>query len=433
MDSIIHKRLAALGVEIPEILLPRMETDFSKWAVIACDQFTQNRDYWERVKNAAADSPTCLNLIFPEVYLETAHEKNRKEEAKKQRIQDIRNSMRSYINNGVFSPSRRCCVYLERSTPRHPRRRGLVLALDLEQYDWNPQKRPLIRATEETIKDRLPPRMEIRRGAPLELPHIILLIDDEKDTLIPSLGELARKNTPLYETSLMMGSGSVSGWALDSEEAGILLADGLEALAERARNLYGGAAAGECPFLFAVGDGNHSLATAKAVWEEYKKDHAGEADLENHPARRALVEVENLYDPGIAFEPIHRIIFGIDGKEILDSLSGLTDIQCSGEMRNRIIRIKSAGPDIATAAIQPLLDRIVKEQSLSIDYIHGEDDILNLVSHPQRQAVGLILPPIQKDGLFKTVDQTGPLPRKSFSMGDAEEKRFYMECRKLFD
>jgi hypothetical protein len=300
--------------------------------------------------------------------------------------------------------------------------------LDLERYDWAPESRPLIRSTEGTLKERLPSRVEIRRGAALELPHILVLIDDEEDSLIPSLGETARKRQPLYETSLMMNSGSVTGWAVDTQESWALLADGLAALAARAEKRYGTLPNGS-PFLFAVGDGNHSLAAAKAVWDEYKKAHPSEA--ENHPGRWALVEVENLYDPGIDFEPIHRVLFGVEPPELLKALSVLRNIECRPEP-GRVIRIESSSPDIAAAELQPLLDNFVKEKACSIDYIHGEDTIIRLCSDPDRRAVGLILPPVKKEGLFKTVARTGPLPRKSFSMGEAEEKRFYLECRKLF-
>ena len=433
--SNIHTRLAALGASLPEILLPKSGVDLSKWAVIACDQFTQDRDYWERVKNTASDSPSCLNLIFPEIYLEDGGE-----EAREKKAEEIKASMKNYIEGEVFAPPRQCCIYLERSTPHNPKRRGLVFAVDLERYDWSPESRPLIRSTEGTVTERLPPRVKIRRGAPLELPHILLLIDDEKDTLIPSLGEIARRSPPLYETHLMMNSGAISGWALDSEDALTILADGLERLKNTANERYGcddkgsakdGAPRNE-PFLFAVGDGNHSLATAKAVWLEYKKNHAGEAGIENHPARWALVEVENIYDKGITFEPIHRVVFGAKPEELLHALSSLGDIKCQAEASGSVIRIESLSPEIATAGLQPLLDSFVKEKNLVIDYIHGEAEVLRLASDTARPAVGLILPPVRKDGFFKTVAQNGPLPRKSFSMGEAEEKRFYLECRRLF-
>jgi hypothetical protein len=229
----------------------------------------------------------------------------------------------------------------------------------------------------------------------------------------------------------MMNCGAVSGWAADTEDAWSLLANGLEALADKSGK--------ESPFLFAVGDGNHSLAAAKAVWEEFKKANAGDAALENHPARWALVEVENLYDPGISFQPIHRLVFGGSGGDVqpqvlLQALSSLPDLHCQADdtSNGRIIKIESRSPDIATVSLQPLLDRFVAENGLAIDYIHGEDETRRLASDPARPAVGLILPPVRKDGFFKTVAQNGPLPRKSFSMGEAEEKRFYLECRRLF-
>jgi len=428
----VHARLAALGVGVPEILLPRNGIDLSKWAIIACDQFTQDMNYWEQVKTTVAGAPSCVNLIFPEVYLEAVCHEAGGHGARAKRIGDIKASMDAYIKGEVFAPPRHCCVYLERSTSHNPQRRGLVLSVDLEQYNWAPESRPLIRSTEGTVTERLPSRIEIRRGAPLELPHILLLIDDEEDSLIPSLGEIARKRSPLYETPLMMNSGSVSGWALDTEEAWALLADGLEALAGKAAGRYGSLSPDEAPFLFAVGDGNHSLATAKAVWEEYKKNHAGEAGLSNHPSRWALVEVENIYDPGISFEPIHRVVFGVEPDELLDALSSLGDIRCRPDTPARVIRIESLLSGIATASLQPLLDSFIKEKGLAIDYIHGESEVLRLASDSSRQTVGLILPPVRKDGFFKTVAQNGPLPRKSFSMGEAEEKRFYLECRKLF-
>ena len=425
--SDIHSRLAALGTGIPEILLPQKGTDLSKWAVIACDQFTQDRAYWEQVKNITDGAPSCLNLIFPEIFLEDGGL-----EGKNKRIHDIRNTMSSYLNEGIFAPPRRCCVYVERSNSLNPKRQGLILVVDLDKYDWNPGFRPLIRSTEGTVPERLPPRVDIRRGAPLELPHILILIDDEEDRLIPLLGEMAQKQAPLYETPLMMNSGAVSGWALDTEEAWTVLAAGLEKLMEKAVRSYGAPAPGESPFLFAVGDGNHSLATAKAVWDEFKTKPGG-ADIENHPARWALVEVENIYDSGIRFEPIHRVIFGTESCDLLDVLAVQKEIICHRDNAyENIIKIESASSDIVTVYLEPLLDKFVRENDLSIDYIHGEEEVLRLTSESDRQAVGLILPPVKKDGLFKTVARSGPLPRKSFSMGESWEKRFYLECRRLF-
>jgi hypothetical protein len=389
---------------------------------VACDQFTQDRAYWEAVQAEAGTAPSTLNLIFPEAYLGNSPEA---------RIRDIRRSMRAYLDEGFFAPARRCCVYLERSTARCPRRRGLLLAVDLEQYDWAPASRLLIRSTEGTIEKRLLPRMEIRRGAPLEVSHILLLIDDDEDAFLPALGERAKKGAPLYETPLMMNSGAISGWALDTEGDWALVAEGLEKLARKAQARYG--AGDPAPFLYAAGDGNHSLASAKAVWEEYKKAHGNEPGIMDHAARWALVELENLYDPGISFEPIHRVIFGAAEDAVLRALSAVPDMICKTQTgAPGLITIETSSTAIAAAGLQPPLDDFAGASGASIDYIHGEAELVRLAADPARPAVGLLLPPIHKAGLFKTVAATGPLPQKSFSMGLAEEKRFYLECRKLF-
>jgi hypothetical protein len=451
MDT-VEERLAALGAAIPDILLPGPGVDLSKWATIACDQFTQDRSYWEEAAKTAGASPSTLNLIFPELYLEDG----RREE----RVRSIHRCMAAYLEDGTLSEPARGCVYVERASPAHERRRGLVMAIDLERYDWQSEARPLIRSTEGTVPERLPPRMDIRRSAPLETPHILLLIDDEADYLIPALGERAKKEKSLYHTPLMLGSGEISGWALDNETDWQVLAEGLEELARRSATRYGplGGSVREKPFLFAVGDGNHSLATAKAVWDEYKLAHLGKGGLDRHPARFALVEVENIYDPGIAFEPIHRVIFGASLEEVravlselpgfssgavadAAELSRLTASPAAGNRygligEGRHILVESSATGIATEPLQPLLDRFIGAPGAkaSIDYIHGNDELFRVASGAagEKPAVGMLLPPVKKPGLFQTVARSGPLPRKSFSMGEAKEKRFYLECRKLF-
>jgi len=430
-----------LGIEIPEILLPQ-GGNLQQWAVIACDQFTQDRAYWEKAKEAAAGQPSTLDLILPEVFLN--------DDDHAARIDNIHRAMRHYLADGVFAAPRRGLVYLERDTPFNRGRRGLVAAVDLERYDWSPQARPLIRSTEGTVADRLPPRMEIRRNAPLETPHILLLIDDEEDALLRGLGERARKNAPAYQGGLMMNSGSISGWLLNTPDAWAFFTDGLEKLTRRSLTRYGD---GGQPFLFAVGDGNHSLASAKGIWEEYKAQNTvSGGSLPVHPCRYALVEIENIYDPAIQFEPIHRVVFGLDFDKALKLLSALPDFS-SREIagREELVRLtaesvkgnrfglisgsryallSTSASGIATASLQPLLDQALhRDSALSIDYIHGEDELFRLAGGA---AVGILLPPVQKDGFFATVARSGPLPRKSFSMGEAEEKRFYIECRKLF-
>jgi hypothetical protein len=439
----LEERLAALGTAIPEITLPGRGVDLQKWAVIACDQFTQDRAYWEGVRKTAGAAPSALNMIFPEVYLEEA--------GRKDRVQAIHRTMASYLGEGLLVPVQPGGMYVERSTPYRRRRRGLILAVDLEQYDWKPGSQTLIRTTEETVPERILPRMEIRRSAPLEIPHILLLIDDEADYLIPALGERAKKGAPLYRTPLMLGAGEISGWALNTETDWAVLTEGLEGLAARSETRYGGGK----PFLYAVGDGNHSLATAKAVWEEYKKAHAGRA--ERHPGRYALVELENIYDPGIAFEPIHRVIFGAALEEVravLSELPGFTShtVESAEELSRlvtdttagnrygligggRYILVETGTAGIATGELQPLLDRFTSAGAgnggLGIDYIHGKEELFRIAAGGEKPVVGLLLPPVEKAGLFRTIARSGPLPRKSFSMGEAVEKRFYLECRRL--
>jgi len=442
----IQNRLEKSGIAIPEILLPRAE--LKQWAVIACDQFTQDRAYWKKAAEIAAGSPSSLDLIFPEAFLD--------EENRALRVEGIHSSMRNYLDSGVFAAPRRGFVYLERDTPFNRGRKGLVAAVDLERYSWSPTARPLIRSTEGTVADRLPPRMAIRRNAPVETPHILLLIDDETNSLLQGLGERAKKSDPVYKGELMLDSGSISGWFLDSEDDFAFLADRLEELARRALTRYeipnAQPASDTQPFLFAVGDGNHSLASAKEIWEEYKKVNS----VNNHPCRYALVEIENIYDPAIQFEPIHRVVFGLGFEaalNILSTLPGFTSRIIKGDeelvrltrepvkgnrfgliSQNCYALVETGAGGLSTACLQPLLDKAVSASkgALIIDYIHGEDELFRLSHNSEKSAAGILLPPVQKAGFFETVAKNGPLPRKSFSMGEACEKRFYIECRKLF-
>nr|AGS52859.1 uncharacterized conserved protein UCP033563 [uncultured bacterium contig00011] len=436
------QKFAPLGIEIPSILLPKNahSTDMKKWPVIACDQYTQDREYWEKAKKTSAGSPSTLNLIFPEVFLADADAE--------ERIKNIHSAMEHYLKEGIFDEPKQGFIYMERDTPYFKKRRGLIAAIDLEQYEWKPQARPLIRCTEGTVPERLPPRMNIRRGAPLELPHVLLLIDDEKDSLLPALAQRVKNTPPVYNTPLMMDSGNISGWFVNAENDLSFIAEKLEELHNRSVSRY---TEGQ-PFLFAVGDGNHSLAAAKGIWEEYKAAHPGEAAP---PCRYALAEIENIYDPAIQFEPIHRVVFGAGFEEITSILSQLPDFSCrpvkdADELitlckkpsaancfgiisQGRYALIETSASGISTACLQPLLDRALEkspEKYTEIDYIHDDDEVLRLAAG-NRQSAGILLPPVQKSGLFETVARTGPLPRKSFSMGHSCEKRFYLECRSL--
>ena len=297
--------------------------------------------------------------------------------------------------------------------------------------------------------------MDIRRGAPLELPHVLLLIDDDTDSLLSALGEKLKNTAPAYSTPLIMDSGNVNGWFLGAEDDMAFISEKLDELYRRSAGRYCAPGENGQPFLFAVGDGNHSLAAAKGIWEEYKAAHVGDA-LSDPPCRYALVEIENIYDPAIQFEPIHRLVFDIGFDETISLLSSLPGFFCrpidnlpelaeavaacqDGENRfgvvsqGRYALVQTSAGGIATACLQPLLDGYAGDSPQLIDYIHDEEELFRLAEGEGRKAAGILLPPVQKSGLFQTVGRLGPLPRKSFSMGHSCEKRFYLEARALFD
>lgn len=437
------KTFEEMGVKIPEILLPK-NLDVKTWSVVACDQYTQDREYWKNVENAAKGKPSTLNIILPEVYLNDSD--------KPQRIENIRKTMNDYLENGVFSEGEKELVYIERKTAYGRVRHGLICAIDLETYEWKPFSKALIRATEATIVERIPPRMEIRKGAPLELPHIMLLVNDPEHALVEGAGSRVTKNMPLYSGELMCNSGSISGWAIKDSSDLEYVRSTLQSIAEKNTATDGST------FLFAVGDGNHSLATAKAVWDEYKKEHPELSDSKKSAecnVRYALVEIVNIYDTGLTFEPIHRVIFNIDSEELIKSLANtfdgtVTNVQTAKELEDAVhsstadfgFAYKKDGKqmytllstkitDLAVSQLQPALDSYLKDKTHSeIDYIHGSQEVFRLGE--MDNATGILLPPVAKDSFFATINGRGPLPRKSFSMGEADEKRFYLECRKLF-
>ena len=434
------KKLEDLGLRIPEILLPK-NIDLSTWSVIACDQYTQDKDYWKNVEEKAGNKPSTLNLILPEVYLGSPD--------KADRIKKIRQSMKEYLDTGVFADAKKCFIYLERKTAFGRTRKGLVAQIDLETYEWKPFSKANIRATEATIEERIPPRMEIRKGAPLELPHIMLLVND-KDDLLVGANKPTDGRAPIYDGDLMANGGHITGWALESKAEIEGVEKALNLIAEKNASPDGST------FLFAVGDGNHSLATAKAVWDEYKKEHPEDKDS---PVRYALIEIVNIYDTGLTFEPIHRVIFNIDNEALIKKLAeklngnikalddadkvikavkdswanfGFFYLDSEGKQKNVLLETKIK--ELAVARLQPEIDAFLKElqdqSKAEIDYIHGTDEVLKLGS--KENSLGILLPPIAKDSFFETINGRGPLPRKSFSMGEADEKRFYLECRRLF-
>lgn len=445
------------GVNVPEILLPE-NIDLSSWSVIACDQFTQDYDYWKNAEKAAGGKVSTLNLILPEVYLNDKSDKGLADQ--KARKEKIRETMDKYISEGVFNPAEKEFIYIERTTEYGRTRKGLVAAIDLETYEWKPGNTALIRATEQTVPSRIPPRMEIRRGAKIESPHIMLLCNDKTDALVGGTGEFAKKEgSPVYDGKLMLNSGSIKGWAVKSEAALEKVYAALENLAAASKEKDGST------FLFAVGDGNHSLATAKAVWDEHKekllKEGATEEQLKNHPVRFALVEIVNIYDQALTFEPIHRVVFNADSEKLVayfqkklgGDLKTVSDAKvlekevastvneegarfgfiCENGKKCLLLQTKIT--DLAISRLQPELDAFVKEnnsekEEIEIDYIHGAGDVAALSE--KNNTFGLLLPPIAKESFFNTIGNLGCLPRKSFSMGEASEKRFYVECRRLF-
>jgi hypothetical protein len=434
-----------IGIQMPQVYLPKKGTDLTKWAVIACDQFTSQPEYWQQVEKLVGNSPSTLNLIFPEVYLEKPGEVERI-----QGIQGIQAAMRDYLEKGILQPHEGL-IYVER-TVNGKTRKGILLCLDLERYDYTKGAASLIRATEGTIVERLPPRMKIRQGAALELPHILVLIDDPGRTVIEPLMEARHKLEKLYDFDLMLGSGHLVGYAISEPLEEKIIA----ALRELARPETFAAKYGigkdEPVLLFAMGDGNHSLATAKAVWEKMK----AQAGMD-HPARYALVEVENVHDEGLTFEPIHRLLFGLkrDLFAALKSHFGVdftyAPVASAEEMVRRVdeakfppqvigligggrefgvVEIANPSSNLPVGTLQAFLDPFLKEGAAEkIDYVHGRDVVCTLGAQPGN--AGFYVPGMDKSDLFKTVILDGVLPRKTFSMGEAHEKRFYMEARKI--
>lgn len=404
---------------VPRVLLPRKDIDMQKWAVVACDQFTSEPKYWEELKEFTEGVPSALNVIFPEVYLG----KNDAET-----IKNINKNMKEYLDSGVWQDIGECFILVERSTPFTERRLGLVAAVDLEDYSFVREDKALIRATEGTVVSRIPPRVKIRENAPVELPHIMLLIDDRKKEVIEEIYANRDKLEKVYDFDLNMKGGHLRGWKITDTKNVIDKLNGLikpEAIKER----YG-----ECDevMLYAVGDGNHSLATAKACWNNIKKD-LSEEEKENHPARFAMVEIENLHDDGLAFEPIHRAVFNVG----MDFLNGLFDV-CGGEYYCKVITDVGEQPlqlpsnaAVAVKTVQDYIDEyIVKHPEVTVDYVHGEDSLKSVVNESEN-CVGITLPPLNKNDLFDYVLKVGAFPRKTFSMGEAVEKRYYVEARKI--
>ena len=403
------------ALKTPEILLPDPSVDLTRWAVVACDQFTSQPEYWARVKAFVGDAPSTLNIVYPEAWLNQGDG----------RIAAINAAMADYRIN-VLTRRVQGCVLVER-TIAAGKRLGLIAAIDLEKYDFAKGSNSLVRATEGTILERIPPRVHIREHAPLETPHVMVLVDDPERTLIEPVYARRDGLEKLYDFELMEGGGHIRGWLAD--ERGI--EDALAALHTKSGGL-----------LYAVGDGNHSLATAKTCWENVKKT-LSPAEIETHPARWALVELNNLYDPALVFEPIHRALFGVTAGAFREALSAWLEergMALEAAAPEKAMFTLAGDPDEGYAmrgltnplplyTLQMFLDEWLKTvRGASIDYIHGSDAVREL---SRRGAVGLLLPAMDKRVLFESVRRGGALPRKTFSMGEACEKRYYLECRRI--
>lgn len=431
----------SLGVLVPRVLLPKKGTNYYKWAVVACDQYTSQPDYWEEAKRIAGKAPSTLELILPEAYLEKPGEA--------ERIRAIKANMRAYLDEGVLEEAEQGFVLVTRTVAGNTRT-GLVMALDLDAYDYQKGSETLIRATEGTIVSRIPPRLKIRDGAPIELPHILVLIDDPERTVIEPLAQKKAKLQKLYDTDLMLEGGHITGHLVSQEDDVLAVLAALNRLkdAEKFREKYGDHA----PLLFAMGDGNHSFATAKAYWESIKAK-LPESEWADHPARYALVEVENVHDEGIVFEPIHRVLFGVSGNRAIETLRKYF-LEQNGCARVELGRMPSAQggethvlpfltgdvegafvvscpkTQLAVGTLQAAIDALLKDvPGTVVDYIHGAEVVKELAH--KGGAIGFLLPAMKKSELFPTVVYDGALPRKTFSMGEANEKRYYMECRRI--
>ena len=408
------------------ILLPK-NTDMTKWSVVACDQYTSEPEYWNSVREIVGSNPSTLNLTLPEIYLE--------ESDVEQRIKMINQNMEELVNMDFFNEYSDSMIYLERTQEDGKVREGLMGIVDLEDYSYEKGSQTLIRATEKTVIERIPPRVKVRENALLELPHIMILIDDEKKNIIESLKNKVTESDIVYDFDLMKNGGHIKGYLLNNETMDEV-DERLKCLADKDyfENKYGVKDKGI--LLFAMGDGNHSLATAKACYENLKKE-IGEKALSSK-SRYALVELVNLHSDALEFEAINRVIFNTDKDKLLNSLKEYYTINKEGNGQEfRVVTdsideawyIENPKSNIAVGSIQMFLDDYLKDNVGKIDYIHGEDVTKSLASKDNN--VGFIFDAMAKEDLFKTVILDGALPRKTFSMGHANDKRYYLEARKI--
>ena len=413
--------------KLADILLPDFsKVDPYKWAVIACDQFTSEPEYWDKVKEIVKDSPSTLKITLPEVYLDKSSEL----------IPTINKTMEDYLSS-ILNPIKDSAIYVERTQSDGNIRKGIVMAVDLETYDYHKGATSLIRATEATVEERIPPRVAIRRNAYIELPHVMLLIDDPDKTVIEPL-ETNCNGEVVYDTDLMLGGGHIKGKTLSEENfKNVSLALDNLITPNEIEKRYGNK--NLTPLMFAVGDGNHSLATAKASYEEIKAK-IGDKEAETHPSRFALVEIVNIHDTSLKFEPIYRVMFNVNAVDVLEklndyasNLNGNADsqkVEYYYGNKTGVIEIEKPNFQLTVATLQNFIDDYIsKNPKVVVDYIHGENSVIELSK--KENAIGFIFSGMGKSELFKTVMFDGALPRKTFSMGHAEDKRYYLECRKI--
>lgn len=410
------------------ILLPK-DADMTKWSVIACDQYTSEPKYWEEVEDLVGDAPSTLKITLPEIYLE--------QENVDSRIKTINNEMSNLLSKNFFRTLQNSLIYLERTCSDGKVRKGIIGMVDLEDYSYEKGSQTLIRATEGTVLERIPPRVRVRENANLELPHVMLLIDDDKKEIIEGLTDKVSMDDVVYDFDLMQNGGHVKGYKIPEELCQNVF-DGLERLADKDNFEAKYNVHDKGVLLFSVGDGNHSLATAKACYENLKKVLPKE-EYENHPARYALVEVVNLHSDALEFEPIHRVVFNVEPEKMIEEFEKYYEVsRTPGDGQkveyvykdnSEILYIKNPKSNLAVGSLQIFIDEYIKEHGGKVDYIHGDEVTRELGS--QSGNIGFLLPNMKKTDLFKTVILDGALPRKTFSMGHSYDKRYYLEAREI--
>lgn len=409
-----------------DILVPK--ENFEKWSVVACDQFTSQQDYWDKLEQFVGNDNSALNLILPEIYLENSDVK--------QRIDSIHKNMQDYLGGDVFKEYKNSLIYVRRTQSDGKMREGIVGKIDLEYYDYSKDSTSFVRATEATVQERIPPRIKVRNGAKLELPHIMILIDDDKKNIIEPLADYKNNLECVYDFDMNMGGGHISGYLLSQELQNQVL-DKLLELQDKNNFVKKYGIENKGILTYAMGDGNHSLATAKAYYEQLKAENP-DKDFSNHPARYALCEIVNLHSPALEFEAIFRLVYDVDKQDFINKMK--EKLEFSETETNQsftyvvdgkevVFNVGKPTSKLAVGTVDGFVDAYLKQNGGKVDYIHGEQTVKELAS--QMDAVAIILPVMKKEELFPTVLADGALPRKTFSMGHAEDKRYYIEARKI--